>query len=86
VVPDQYKSSGRDFLSVDDFGIDDPVLFSSVSWLVQLQAGVAWRGAFPLISDPTTDEFIRQLTLDATRNYQPNIRAKKKPRSEDRGV
>jgi transposase InsO family protein len=36
------------------------------------------------ISDTTTGEIIRELTIDPTRDYQP--RQRKTPRSEDRGV
>ena len=39
------------------------------------------------ISDATTGEIIRELTIDPTRNYQPRKTGQRKtPRSEDRGV
>lgn len=39
------------------------------------------------ISDATTGEIIRELTIDPTRDYQPRESGQRKtPRSEDRGV
>ncbi len=38
------------------------------------------------ISDATTGEIIRELTIDPNRDYQPRTSKQKTPRSEDRGV